>query len=259
MSQKQKNNYLDHFDYSSRTALVTGASKGIGRATVMNLALLGATVFFTYRSDDESVKTLLDWAVEGNHNVRGIQCDHADKNAYKNLESEITKDGRLDILVNNVGDVLRRSSFEDSDDDLWMDTLNVNMMATIRTTKLCLRLLKQSDSAVVVNVSSISGISGGGGDSLHYATSKGAMNTFTKGLAKEFTKIGIRVNGVAPSAIDTNFQEKHSSKERLDRIVSGTPMGRIGKAEEVADVITYLASGAASYVSGETVVISGGR
>ncbi len=259
MSENLKNNFHNKFDLSGRTALVTGASKGIGRAIVKGLASQGAIVLYTYRTQDDSIATLEAWAKEHDASIRGVQCDHIKEEASDLLRAAIEKEGGLDILVNNVGDVLRRSSFEDSDDALWLDTLNVNLIATVKVTRMCLGWLKESESASIVNVSSISGISGGGGDSLHYATSKGALNTFTKGLAKELTKIGIRVNGVAPSAIDTDFQEKHSSEERLARIVSGTPMGRIGKAEEVADTVMYLVSDAASYISGQTITIAGGR
>jgi 3-oxoacyl-[acyl-carrier protein] reductase len=259
MSETLQNNFLSKLDFSGRIALVTGASKGIGRAIVMGLASQGASVLFTYRTQDDSVKTLEAWAKENGAKVRSLQCDHVKESACDILRSAIEKGDGLDILINNVGDVLRRSSFEDSDDRLWEDAINVNVLSMVRSIRTSLPFLKKSGRACIVNVSSIAGISGGGGDSLHYATSKGAVNTFTKGLAKELTKIGIRVIGVAPSAIDTDFQTKHSSSERIERIVAGTPIGRIGTAEEVADVVVYLASNAASYISGETIRIAGGR
>ena len=251
--------YIEKLNFTGRVALVTGASKGIGREIVMGLAGQGASVLFTYRTADDSVETLEAWGRENGFQIRGLVCDHAKLSDYDGLKSEIDQIGELDVLVNNVGDVLRRSSFEESDDDLWIDTMNVNVLSSVRVSRLALPFLFKSEHAAIVNVSSIAGSSGGSGDSLHYAASKGAMDVFTKGLAKEITKKGVRVNGVAPSAIDTDFQTKHSSEERMARIIAGTPMGRIGSAEEVADVVVYLASDAASYISGQTIIIAGGR
>ncbi|OGL70613.1 hypothetical protein A3B32_03570 [Candidatus Uhrbacteria bacterium RIFCSPLOWO2_01_FULL_53_9] len=245
--------------FSNRTALVTGASKGIGRAVVMSLASQGAHVLFTYRTNDNSVVTLKEWARTKHVQVTGVLCDHTDAFSDADLRAAIVDVGRLDILVNNVGDVVKRATFEESDDHLWRAAVEINLMAPVHITRLCLPWLARSDRAAIVNVSSIAGCHGGSGDSLHYASAKGALNIFTKGLAKELALKGIRVNGVAPSAIDTDFQTRHSSPERVARVVAGTPMGRMGTAQEVADVVVFLASDGASYISGETILIAGGR
>jgi len=254
------NSLQDAFNFSGRTALVTGGSKGIGRSVVMGLAQLGAQVVYTCRKQDDSARSLQTWAQEAGYNVSNLICDSLDPHAYPSFFSRFqTISSALDILVNNVGDVLRRSSFLDSDDQLWQDTLNINLLSTVRMTKAMLPLLIQSDHAVIINVSSIAAKSSGAPDSLHYGVSKAALDTLTIGLAKELGEKGIRVVGVGPSAIDTDFQTRHSSESRLQKVVAQTPLGRIGLPDEVANTILFLASSAANYISGDTVMITGGR
>lgn len=250
----------DKLDFKGKTILVTGGSKGIGQAIVKEFAQLGARVFYTCRKLDTSVDRLVEWANETQCAVEVIQSDACDSASYEKLYSELEKRvQRLDVLVNNVGDAVRRSPFFDSDDGLWRETLDVNLMSAVRATRTLAPLLKKSSAAVIVNMSSIAAKTGGGGDSLHYAVSKGAIDTFTRGLVSEFKGFPVRVVGVAPSAIDTEFQQRHSSAERLNKIIAATPQGRIGMPEEIADVVIFLASKAASYINGETIMVSGGR
>ncbi|MBP9853714.1 MAG: SDR family oxidoreductase [Candidatus Omnitrophica bacterium] len=243
-----------------KTVLVTGGSKGIGREVVKKLASARNKVFFTFRKNDDAVKGLLSWGKKNKYFVQGVASDAVDPDSYPVLFKNIQKETKsLDILVNNVGDVLRRSSFEESDEQLWNDAFQINVFSTLRATKIFLPLLKKSKSPVIVNVSSIAGRSSGAGDSLHYGVSKAAVDTLTVGWARELGKYGIRVVGVAPSAIDTDFQRKHSSPERLKKIIDQTPLGRIGTPEEVAEIIAFLCSERAAYISGDTVYITGGR
>ena len=130
-------------------------------------------------------------------------------------------------------------------------------MSAVTTTRVLIKLLMKSKNGVIINISSVSSRTGGGGDSLHYASAKAALNIFTKGLAKELKKI--RVIGIAPSAIDTNFQKKYSSKQRLSKVIKETPLGRIGSPEEIADLVHFASSSKASFLSGETIFITGGR
>ncbi len=250
----------DKMDFSGKVVLVTGGSKGIGRACVQGFASLGAHVLFTYRKEDDSVRSLASWAESVRGSVEPIEHDATDAPGYARLAERITSSrGALDVLVNNVGDVIRRSSFFESDDELWQGTFDRNVLSMVRATRSLLPALCNSKSAAVVNVASIAGVSGGSGDSLHYASCKGVVITFTRGLVKELKGTSVRVNAVAPSAIDTDFQRVHSSQERVDRIVAGTPLGRIGTPEEVADAVVFLASEGASFIHGETIMITGGR
>ena len=247
------------YDFTGRTALVTGGSKGIGRGCVEAFARGGAKVAFTYRREDGSVRDLLAWGQGHGFSVYGVQADAADAMSYGPLFDAVYTftEGSLHILVNNVGDAISRSTFAASDDALWVNCLTLNFLSATRASRTFLPLLQKGPGAVIVNVSSIAGSTTGAGDSLHYGVSKAALDTFTVGLARELKTV--RVVGVAPSAIDTDFQVRHSSPERLRKIVDQVPIGRIGTVQEVVDVITFLASDRARYVSGTVVKISGGR
>ena len=245
--------------FRNKNILVTGGSKGIGRACVESFSAAGAKVIFTYRSDDDSLKTLLE---RYDRDIMvGVQFNSLHYDSYPRFVDTV-KDfvgNKLDVLVNNVGDPIRRSSFEESDDDLWNDCLSINLLTTIKATRLFLPMLRKSEKGVIVNISSIAGTTTGAGDSLHYGVAKSALDTFTRGLAREMTDGAIRVVGVAPSAIDTDFQTRHSDEDRLQKIVGQTPIGRIGTVNEVAETVLFLSSENASYISGDTLLMTGGR
>ncbi len=247
------------YEFTGRNALVTGGSKGIGRGCVEALGRGGANVAFTYRHEDESVRGLRVWGQDHGVNLYGVQADAVNPASYGPLRDAVTAftGGDLHILVNNVGDAVARSAFVASDDALWVNCLTLNLLSATRASRTFLPLLQKSPGAVIVNVSSIAGSTTGAGDSLHYGVSKAALDTFTVGLARELKTV--RVVGVAPSAIDTDFQARHSSPERLRKIVEQVPLGRIGTVQEVVDGIMFLASERASYVSGTIVKISAGR
>lgn len=250
----------DRMSFTGRTVLVTGGSKGIGRATVEGFAALGATVWYTYRAADASVAEFNAHTRAAGYAVVGLACDVTDAAAVAALRERFAATcNTLDVLVNNVGDAVRRSSFAESDDALWATAFDVNTLSAVRITRVFLPFLRASGGAAIVNVSSIAASTGGSGDSLHYAVAKAGVSAFTIGLAKEVGRDGIRVVGVAPSVIDTDFQRRHSSDERTQRILAQTPLGRVGTAQEVADVIIFLASDAARYVTGTTVAVTGGR
>ena len=179
-------------------------------------------------------------------------------NKKKNLILLIKKKNKkINILVNNIGDALKRSTFVKSNDKLWIDSFDINFLSAVRTTRAFLKTFKKNKNSSIINIGSIAGKSGGSKDSLHYGSSKAALHIFTKGLAKEIK--GVRVNCVAPSAIDTNFQKRLSSKKRLKKIIENTPLKRIGTSNEVAKLVIFLASNKASYINGEVIFISGGR
>jgi 3-oxoacyl-[acyl-carrier protein] reductase len=246
-------------DFAEKFILITGGSKGIGKACVQAFSERNASVIFTYRKYDQSVEELLDGG--RNKYVTALKYDAIDVASYAPLIQEIDKitEGKLDVLVNNVGDALKRSSFENSGMDLWQQSIDINLMTVVRSTYAFLPFLRASGNGVVVNISSIAGTTTGAGDSLHYGVTKAAVDVFTKGLAREMKDGKVRIVGVAPSAIDTDFQTRHSSAERLKTIVNQTPIGRIGTPEEVANMVLFVASSEASLISGETILMTGGR
>ena len=238
-----------------RIVLVTGGSRGIGLETASAFLKAGSKVYITYLFSKRSYFKKMK--IFRNKNIIPIKCDMRNVEHINKLKKILNKEKKIDVLVNNVGDAVRRSSFQDSDDKLWTESININLMSAVRTTRIVLNLLKKSNSGVVINVSSIASRIGGGGDSLHYGVAKGAMNIFTIGLARELKKI--RVVGIAPSAVNTSFQKRHSSKERIQKIIDGTPMGRIATPEEIAELIYFTCSNKTSYVSGDTIFVTGGR
>lgn len=235
-----------------QVVLVTGGSRGIGREIVKRFIKSGSKVYFTYRSSNYKKLN-----ISKNKNLIPIKCDMSNINQINKIKKILKREKKLDILVNNVGDVIKRTPFLNSNDKLWQDVININLMSAIRTTKIASKLLMKSKKSVIINISSIASRTGGGGDSLHYSVTKAAMNMFTTGLSKELKKI--RVVGVAPSVTNTDFMKKHTSRQRLKRIISETPMGRIASPEEIAEFVFFISSSKSSFLSGETVFMTGGR
>ena len=255
----------------AKVIFITGGSRGIGLAIGKKFAKEGNKVYFTYLRSKKSYFNKL--AYFQSKNVIPIKCDMRDPKQIKSLTKKLNKEKKIDVLVNNVGDVIARSSFHKSSIDLWDKTINLNLMSAVRTTHALLPLLlkatpkKESRNVynkkipVVINISSIASRAGGSGDSLHYGVAKAALNIFTSGLAREFKRydFGIRVVGIAPSIVDTDFQKRNSTKKRINKIIDLTPMRRMASAEEIANYAFFIASEKASYLSGDTIFVTGGR
>jgi 3-oxoacyl-[acyl-carrier protein] reductase len=244
----------------TRKILVTAGSRGIGRAVVEAFLARGDHVVATARPSSPSYVEISARSAASAGQLRIVEFDAMIASDYEHLFDQVaSKEGQVDVLVNNVGDTLRRSPFAESDDELWVKTFEINVLSAVRCSRLFYPLLKEASPSVVINVASIAARTGGAGDSTHYGAAKAALVALTKGLASEWGKDQIRVVGVAPSAIDTDFQRKHSTEERLAKIVAQTPAGRLGTAEEVAAVIEFLSTSDAGYINGETVFLTGGR
>ena len=242
----------------NRTILVTGGSKGIGRSICIEFLKQGEDVIFTYRKKDNSYNSLMKTQLNFKGEILGVKCDSSEIYNLNQLKKFIKKKyKKIDVLVNNVGDAIKRTKFEKSKDKLWLDSIKLNLMSTVRTTKIFLELLKKVKNSCIVNIGSIAGKNPSSGDSLHYAVTKSALATFTKGLAVELK--GVRVNCVAPSVVDTNFQTRLSSKKRLKKIVKSTPLNRIGYPKDVSNMVVFLSSKKATFINGETIYVAGGR
>lgn len=238
-----KENLTGNWNLSGKIALVTGASKGIGAAAAKQLEGLGAEVFCVSRN--YSGKS-------------GMKCDVTQPDDRKKL-FDVIKDkwDSLDILVNNAGTNNRKQMLESTEAD-YSELINLNMSSVFEMCRLFYPLLKKSDSASVVNVSSVAAETYVG-SGITYAMTKGAINQLTRYLAVDWGKDGIRVNAVAPWYIDTPLTEKYvKNVEFLKRVHNRTPLGRIGKPEEVAAVIAFLAMPASSYITGEVIAVDGG-
>ena len=235
---------------TDKVALVTGASRGIGRAIMEKFADEGAIVYANARSEG----TLDD--AEPSGRIIPLYFDVCDKTVVKKAVMRIQKEQkRLDVLVNNAG-IMRDAYLEMVDDATLEETFATNVTAPIHIAQYAVRLMKRAGGGSIVNMASIIGQRGNAGQTA-YAASKGAVIAVTKTWARELAPFGIRVNAIAPGNIDTElFHAIGEEKEK--EITSQIGMGRIGSPEEIANVALFLASGMSSYVTGETIGANGG-
>ena len=188
-----------------------------------------------------------------------IRADVTRQDEVRALVAEVRKQfGRIDILVNNAGDLIARRTLADMTEEYWDQIMDLNLKSVFLCTQAVWEEMAARKSGIVINVSSIAGRNGGGLGAGAYATAKGGLMTYTKSLAKELAPHGIRVNGINPGVIATPYHERFSPPELMAKMVASIPQGRPGKADEIADVILFLASPAARYVLGETVEVNGG-
>ncbi|KAJ4719969.1 putative Tropinone reductase [Melia azedarach] len=240
------------------TALVTGGTRGIGHATVEELATLGAVVHTCSRNEAELNKCLQEWRSKG-FVVTGSVCDATSRPQREKLIDEVGSifNGKLNILVNNIGTNIRKPTLELSAED-YSKIMSTNFESTYNMCQLAHPLLKASGNGSIVFVSSVAGLVYVGGGSV-YASTKGALHQLTKNLACEWANDNIRSNCVAPWYIKTSLIERVlENKEFVENIVSRTPLQRIGEAEEVSSLVAFLCLPAASYITGQIISVDGG-
>jgi len=230
-----------------RTALVTGGSRGIGRAIAGALSEAGATVVIGYRSGaDEATE------VAGEIGARAVQADVSHPEDAKRLIEEA---GDVDVLVNNAG-VTRDGLLARMSDEDWSTVLDTNLGGTFNTCRAVIRGMMKRRSGSIVNVSSIVGVHGNPGQT-NYSASKAGIIGFTKALARELGSRGVRANVVAPGYISTRLTND-LPEELQQAMLASTPLGRFGDPEDVAGAVRFLASDAAAFVTGEVLLVDGG-
>jgi 3-oxoacyl-[acyl-carrier protein] reductase len=239
-----------------KTALVTGGSRGIGRATALALAQLGANVAVNYQNSQEAADKVCTLGKEFGVDCRAFKadvsrCDEADAMA----EAVLHEFGRVDILVNNAG-ITRDKSFLKMTRTMWDEVLGVNLTGPFNTTRAVLPGMVEAGWGRVINITSIVGQTGSFGQA-NYAVTKGGLIAFTMTLAREVARKGVTVNAVAPGYIETDMT-KDVPAVTIETVKMMTPMGRLGKAEEVAAAIGFLASPKASYITGQVIAVNGG-
>lgn len=242
-----------------KVALITGASSGIGRATAEAMAREGARVAVNYCKNRAGAESTLEAIRKQGEEAIAL---HADVTRAEDVQALVRgvreRWGRVDILVNNAGDLIARHFLADMTEDYWDQIIALNLKSAFLCVKAVWEEMAARKSGCIVNVTSIAARNGGGPGAAAYAAAKGGLLTYTKALAKELAPYGIRVNGVAPGVIATPYHERHSTPELFQKFVAGIPLGRAGTAEEVAEVIVFLASSAARYLTGETIEVNGG-
>ena len=243
--------------FQDRVALVTGGSRGIGRAVVEGFAREGAKVAFVYASNsaaaDDVVSTLKG---EGHEEVWAIQCDVSDKQAVdKCVEEVIGKWGRIDILVNNAG-VIRDGLLMAMDPEDWHTVINTNLSSVYNFCHAVVRPMASQRYGRIVNMSSVSAEFGNPGQ-VNYAASKGGIQGMTRCLAAELGKRKITVNAVAPGFISTDMTEAVRNAAS-DKITAQISLKRLGEPQDIAEATLFLASDAASYITGQVLTVDGG-
>lgn len=245
---------------TGKNAFVTGTSQGIGAAIAETLIDAGCHVCLHYYTSDEEPKRLQK--IADTKQQKAI-CVYGDLTRQEDVsacvKSAVDFLGTFDILINNSGSLVKRSTIEEISSDYWQKVIDINLSTMMLITKELIPYLNRKDGASIVNVSSLAGRMGGHAGSLVYSMCKGAVLTWTRSLAKELGSRGIRVNAVAPGFIDgTRFHETHTTKESALKTIASIPLGRAGNAYDVARAVAFLASEYDGFITGETLDINGG-
>ncbi len=242
----------------NKIAIVTGGSRDIGRAVSETLAAHGAKVVVNYFNNAAEGEATVAAIKEAGGEAIAVKGDMTKQADVDNLVAEARKafGDTIDILVNVVGGLVARKPLAEMDEEFFEYVMKLNVTSTFLTTKAVVPHM--GDGGSIVNFSSQAGRDGGGPGAIAYATSKGAIMTFTRGMAKELGPSNIRVNCVCPGMISTTFHDTFTKDQVRANVAAATPLRREGQAKEVADLVTYLASPAASFITGAGVDINGG-
>jgi len=241
---------------SHKVALVTGGTRGIGRAVVRSLSREGADCAFTYTRNRELAESLAGEIRSTGRRALPVQVDVRDFEGTRLLVQRVREElGGLDILVNNAGITRDRSLVMMSRED-WTEVIDTDLTGVFNTTRSCIITFMKQRSGNIVNISSASGIHPLPGQT-NYAAAKAGVIGFTKSLAREVAAHNIRVNAVAPGFIETDMTGIMSEKQRK-RVLSTLPLGRFGDSSEVAETVLFLVSNASNYITGEVIQIDGG-
>ena len=239
-----------------KTALVTGGSRGIGRAIALTLADYGADVAITYASSVDAANSVKEEIESKGCKGKAIQADAVKLEKAEGVISEITEDWeKLDILVNNAG-ITRDNLILRMSEEQWDQVIDTNLKSIFNYSKAVAKPMMRNRGGAIVNISSVVGLSGNAGQS-NYAASKAGIIGFTKSYAKELASRNIRANVIAPGYITTEMTDE-LDEDVLEAIKEDTPLSRAGDAEEVAQTVAFLASDLSSYITGETIRVDGG-
>ncbi len=239
-----------------KIALVTGGGRGIGRAISLALAQEGAKVCVNYLHSQDAAEEVVKRIKENKGEAISYRADVSKLEEVNRMVEETNKRfGRIDILINNAGLNIDKYLMIMNEEE-WDKVIDVNLKGTFNCSKAVSRVMIGQRSGNIINISSVSAISGTAGQT-NYSAAKGGMISFTKSLARELAPFGIRVNALVPGLIDTEMVKK-MPKEMLNRILEMTPLKRIGKPEEVAMVVTFLVNEEAGYITGQVIRVDGG-
>ena len=244
--------------FKGKVAVVTGGARDIGKSISVKLAEEGAKVVVNYYNSEAAARATLEEIKSAGGEAIAVKADVSNLDDIKNLKAKTVEafGDKVDILVNNAGGLFARKTLQEFDEAFYNLVMDVNFKGTVFTMQAFESMMGEGGS--IINLSSLAARDGGGGGSSLYASSKGAVTTFTRGMAKELGPKGIRVNAVCPGLIGTKFHDDFT-KDEIRKIVAGkTPVRREGQADEVADLVVYLASDKSTFVTGVNFDINGG-
>jgi 3-oxoacyl-[acyl-carrier protein] reductase len=246
--------------FTGKTAVVTGASSGMGRAVAIALGREGARVAVGYGKGEGRAREVVKEIEDGGGKGIPWQVDLRDSDALaQRLRDAVTSlGGSLDVLVNNGGRWMDPTPLHECPPETWDDVIRVNLTSVFHLCRTAASIMIEQKSGAIVNVSSVVARTGGATGTIPYAASKGGVNSLTRGLARELAAHGVRVNGVSPGATDTPMLNEFCSKERLDAAVKTIPLQRLGQPDEIVGAVLLLASDEGSYMTGEVIEVNGG-
>lgn len=243
------------FSLEGKVALVTGASRGIGKAIATQLQSLGATVIGTATSESGANK-ITEYLTTENGSGMGLVLNVTSDESIAEMFTAIKEaHGSIDILVNNAG-ITRDNIFMRMKDEEWSDIIDTNLTSVFKVSKAAIRPMMKKRTGRIINIGSVVGTMGNAGQ-VNYATAKAGLLGFTKALAREVASRGITVNTVSPGFIDTDMTQGLTDEQK-EGIFSQVPANRLGKPEEIASTVAFLASDSAAYITGETIHVNGG-
>jgi 3-oxoacyl-[acyl-carrier protein] reductase len=241
-----------------QVVLITGASSGIGRASALAMARQGARVGVNYFKNQAGAEGVSKTIRKNGGEATTVYADVTRNADVRAMVEKIRKKwGRIDVLVNNAGDLLGPCPIAEMTEEFWRKVLDLNLTSAFLCVQAVWDEMASRKSGTIINITSIAGRHGGAAN-LAYSAAKGGLLTYTKGLAKELAPFGVRVNAVAPGVIATPFHERYTPPELFQQYIGKIPWGRAGTAEEVAEVVVFLASPSSGYMTGQTVDVNGG-
>jgi 3-oxoacyl-[acyl-carrier protein] reductase len=250
----------DFLNLRDKVVLVTGASSGIGAATATLFGRCGARVALGYHRNEKGAEATRDGIRQFGGTAHSIRADVQKPEELRLMAEKVTSAlGPIDILVNNAGSLIERAALMTQSVDSWDSVMKLNLRSVFVLSQIVGKSMIERGGGAIVNIASIAARNGGGPGSGAYSAAKAAVITLTKALAKELAPHGIRVNCVNPGVIDTPFHEVFSTPQAMKEFAKMIPLARVGKSIECANVVVFLASGAASYVVGESIEVNGGQ